>query len=364
MIVAHNNTKENIFKDLIAKTIKELHDKSKKDPKCYKNRGGVALEKDVHEIITKLAKNTIYNGKIELISGQRFPDIVAYVNKNNAYGLEVKTTKLKSWKSTGSSIFEGTRVENVRNIYLLFGKLSSPIEFKFERYEDCLYSVAITHSPRYLIDMNTDKSDTIFSKIGIPYNDLRKLENPFEPIKKYLRERLNKSEDLWWIDKDDEEDNNKRDFTIKHWSNLTSEEKEEKTILALAYFPTLFGSNQKKFHRLATWLVSQFGIVNHALRDIFSAGGKISIKGTTKKFPQIYKYIRDDLDAILKSIDKIPKEDLCFYWKVDEDEIEAGRVDLWKELCLQNIKSNGRDGLKNIQIKIVEDLLSNSNHKK
>jgi len=65
---------------------------------------------------------TIFENQIELVSGQKFPDIVAYINQNKAFGVEVKTTKQKKWKSTGSSIFEGTRVPNVENIYLLFGK--------------------------------------------------------------------------------------------------------------------------------------------------------------------------------------------------------------------------------------------------
>ena len=57
-------------------------------------------------IMKERAHGTIYENKIELVSGQKFPDIVAHVNEQKAYGLEVKTTKSNSWQSIGSSIFE------------------------------------------------------------------------------------------------------------------------------------------------------------------------------------------------------------------------------------------------------------------
>jgi hypothetical protein len=48
---------------------------------------------------------------------------------------------------------ETTRVEDVDRIYMMFGKLNKPVEVRFRPYECCLYEVAVTHSPRYLIDM-------------------------------------------------------------------------------------------------------------------------------------------------------------------------------------------------------------------
>lgn len=183
MIVAHNHDYDT-FKELLSKSIQKLYDDSKNKTDYYLHQAGVNLEKDVYKFFNETAKKTVFEGNIELISGQRFPDIVAYVNSNKAYGIEVKTTKTNKWKSTGSSVFEGTRVDDVKNIHLLFGKLSNPIEFRCRKYEECLYDVAVTHSPRYLIDMDTKEDQTIFSKIGIEYDILRKLENPFKPIKK------------------------------------------------------------------------------------------------------------------------------------------------------------------------------------
>ena len=57
---------------------------------------------------------------------------------------------------------------------MLFAKLASPIEFRCRPYEECLSEVVVTHSPRYLIDMNLAIGKTIFDKIKTPYNELRK----------------------------------------------------------------------------------------------------------------------------------------------------------------------------------------------
>ena len=61
-------------------------------------------------------------------------------------------------------------------------QLGSPIEFRARAYEECLSEVVVTHSPRYLIDMNLEKGKTIFDKINISYDTLRKKQNPIKPI--------------------------------------------------------------------------------------------------------------------------------------------------------------------------------------
>lgn len=344
MIIAHNNDYA-VFRKLLSTSVSELQKDSKKRMDYYLNRGGVNLEKDIFRIVNEQAHNTMFEDKIELISGQKFPDIVAYVNANKAYGIEVKTTKQNKWKSTGSSIFEGTRVDDVKNIHLLFGKLANPVEFKCRKYEECLYDIAIKHSPRYLIDMNATVNDSIFSKVGVDYETLRQLPNPFKPIKKYFRENLKKGDDIWWIDSNEE---SVRDLGVKLWSNLPSPQKDDLRILALAYFPNLLGRDSKKYARIATWLVSQFGIVNHALRDTFSAGGQIVIKGI--KFPKIYKYLIDDLNKIYENIESVEDDDIMHYWEIDR--INSSKIIQWQKLCLLHCKND----LSEVQYKIIRKI--------
>lgn len=120
------------------------------------------LEKETILAMRKQCEGTSFlPDDIQLISGQRFPDIIAAKH----FGVEVKSTKENKWVSIGSSIVESTRIEDVNHIYMLFGKLGGhPVEFKCKPYQNCLYDIAVTHSPRYLIDMETPQERTIFSK--------------------------------------------------------------------------------------------------------------------------------------------------------------------------------------------------------
>ncbi|WP_446008920.1 hypothetical protein [Candidatus Electrothrix sp.] len=347
MIIAHNSDYK-VFKQLLQSSVEHLQKDALARNQYYLARGGTHLEKDVYEILNVKAQKTVFKNNIELVSGQKFPDIVAYVNQSKAYGLEIKTTKDNKWKSVGSSIFEGTRIEHVENIHLLFGKLSNPIEFRCRKYDECLYDVAITHSPRYLIDMDIGIGESIFAKVGIEYNTLRNLSNPFDPIKDYFRSNLKEGDDLWWIDNNEE---NVRDVSVKLWGNLPPKEKDKLRVIALAYFPSLLGGDSKKYTRLATWLVSRFGIVNHALRDTFSAGGKINFGAA--KFPRIFEHIFHNLNEILTEIISIQNNDIKHYWGIDTSNGIHNKQMLWKSLCLKHSKST----LNENQYKIVDNFL-------
>ena len=342
MIVVHEDN-SSIFNEILSNTVERLQSDSTKRPDYYLKRSALDFEKDVLSCMNESSKGTIFEGRIELVSGHKFPDIVAYVNSHNGYGVEVKTTQSNKWKSTGSSIFEGTRVENIQNIYLLFGKLSTPVDFKFKKYEECLYDVAITHSPRYLIDMDIGENETIFSKVGVEYNELRNLDNPFDPIKKYFREGLKKGEDLWWVDNNE----STHDLQVRTWNNINQDKKEEIIIQTLAYFPILLGNNSNKYKGISTWLVTRFGIVNHALRDMFSAGGQVKIRG--EFFPRVFGHLTSNFSSISKTIDRMSDDDANHYWGVSIN--EKDKFNVWKSLCLKECKST----LNKDQFNIIKD---------
>ena len=62
-------------------------------PKTYLSYLGNKLEGVVADVMTQTAKGTPFEDSIELISGQRFPDIIA----KKYYGVEVKTSKQNHW---------------------------------------------------------------------------------------------------------------------------------------------------------------------------------------------------------------------------------------------------------------------------
>lgn len=281
------------FVSLMNRTDRLLNFDAQQRPAYYARRGGSPLEDDVKAALDECAKRTPFANTIEKISGQRFPDIVAA----KFYGVEVKSTKENHWTSTGSSILESSRISDVERIFMTFGKLGgNPIEFLSRPYEECLYGIAVTHMPRYLIDMRLKPGETIFDKMGIPYDKLRLMENPVAPVSRYYRNQLKPGESLWWAgDAADETVS----ATIRLWSNVPTEAKKRYTVYGCVNFPEIFGGN---YDRYALWLTSQ-GVVDPHIRDQFSAGGQefmLLSNGATIKFPGVYRRVKGNMELFLK----------------------------------------------------------------
>ena len=164
-MIISNNSEPHIteFHHLLDQTLNALQVSAPKNIAKLQQLTAQKFETHLKELMTELAQNTVFENSIELVSGQRFPDIVA----KQYYGIEVKTTIKNHWKTTGNSVFEGTRVDGVERIFMFFAKLADPIEFRCRPYEDVLSEVVVTHSPRYLIDMNLAQGQTIFDKIRV-----------------------------------------------------------------------------------------------------------------------------------------------------------------------------------------------------
>jgi hypothetical protein len=202
-----------VFQLLLDNTIETLEQDSKRNQKEYLGYIGNKLENVIADVMIDKAVGTPFENTIELISGQRFPDIIA----NKYYGVEVKTTTQNHWTTTGNSVLEGTRVDGIERIYMFFGKMVSPIEFKCRPYEECLSEVVVTHSPRYLINMDLPNGETIFDKLSIPYDELRKYSNPVKPIIEYYRQFLKPGDQVWWMDQDESKSTG---IIIQLWNNL------------------------------------------------------------------------------------------------------------------------------------------------
>ncbi|MDA3844198.1 MAG: hypothetical protein PF588_07525 [Candidatus Kapabacteria bacterium] len=329
MIYSLNNFQNESFEFLLSNSIDKLHSLSKKDTSYFKTRKGIKLEKDVFQVMCDLSKNTDFENTIELVSGQRFPDIVSFINEKHGLGVEVKTSTQNHWKTTGSSIFEGTRIADIDRIYLLYGKLADPVEFRFRKYEECLYNVAVTHSPRYLIDMETKPEESIFDIIGIDYEQFRNLKNPFLPIRQHFKRTLCKpGDDVWWIDSENRQETD----IIRLWRNLDFSDQTLLINQAMAFFPQIFGNRNDKFSAVATWLVAEHNVVNPSLRDVFTAGGQknIQLKSRTINVARIIKHLADNYLDILKIINNSDDDKLSYYWNIDPD--FSNKSNIWKQL--------------------------------
>ncbi len=330
MIFSENRSPQlSEFRALMVKTDNLLNEEAVGRDTYYAKRNGTALEEDVYDALTRAAYHTPFEGSIQLVSGAAFPDIVA----NNYYGVEVKSTNKNHWRSIGSSILESTRIQSVERIFLTFGKLGSPVAFRSRPYEECLYGISVTHYPRYQIDMELAPGETIFDKMGVPYDTLRKMNNPVEPVSRYYKSQLKPGESLWWADTGNIEEE-AAPPTVKLWTALSPDMKEMLTVQGYALFPEVLRSGSpKKYNRYALWLVTKKGVVNTNIRDSFSAGGKVPMRtteGLDVLMPAAFGRIRKYHELIEETLNDIEEETLKEYWETDH--VNDDRLLQWCEM--------------------------------
>ncbi len=292
---------DSAFSYLMKKTEDNLNEKARRNIQEYKNLTASQLEEVSKTTIQECCEGTPFrHDEIKLISGFRFPDIIA----EQYYGVEVKSTNKNQWTSTGSSIVETTRDKDVKNIYMLFGKLGGTLaEFRCRPYQDVLYEIAVTHSPRYLIDMELKPGETIFDKMSVGYDDLRASPDSISKVKRYykFKAEANGNQMPWWISGDEEV---AVSMNIRLWKDLSVNEKADLVAQILVLFPEVVSG---KYGNAALWLAGAKGIVCTNIMDLFSAGGKVRIvDGRTLKtpLPKVVKTLRDKFDRMKPLLEK------------------------------------------------------------
>ncbi len=341
------------FDDFMKMTENAFNEKAKCDIQKFKKCEGKELEIVTEKILKEIAPSTPFRSEdIMLVSGARFPDIQA----GRYYGIEVKSTKSNTWSSTGSSIIESTRIPDISNIYMLFGKLGGDYaEFRCRPYEECLSNIAVTHSPRYLIDMTLadNNNQTIFNKMQVDYDTFRLLneKEKIHYVREYYKNTRRKHEMPWWIDCENSEESTS--MMIRFFCDLDIYEKEDIISRALILFPEIFEKNSDKYKRTALWMCSRYSIINSSLRDVFSAGGKVTkIGGISfkKAVPQILHTLylhKNIIIQLLNNPDKKLCDDICDFWETKN--LPNNLYDFWIKNIQEKINNNPE--LKGIKIK-------------
>lgn len=354
MIVSENSSSDKTaFKNLMIKTDDFLNLAAKDNEEYFQRRTPKLLEEDVCEALIKCAKGTQFENTIKLVSGMHFPDIIV----NNFYGVEVKCTTKNHWISTGNSILESTRNPSIEKIFMTFGKLGSPVQFKSKPYEQCLSEIAVTHYPRYRIDMCLKEGETIFDKMGIGYDELRKLENPISQISKYYKSKLKPGESLWWSPDEQESEEKTLPIAVRLFSTLTKEEKDICRVFMVALFPSILGKSQTKYDEPSLWLLTQKGIFSTHIRDEFSSGGKVFMEtksGLIVKMPAIFGRIERFKDSIIETINDSSEKFLAENWKEKVD--KKNRLLQWCVLCSKNYSEDETE--RNIAYSVLTRIFS------
>lgn len=261
-----------------------------------------------------------------------FPDIVISFSDGTRFGIEVKssTGTSKSWKINGNSVLGSTK-EAVDDIYIVFGKTAiGHQEFRYKRYEDSVSNVVVTHSPRYLIDLDIDEDETFFSKSGLSYDQLSSSEDPIGLITTYFKQQ---GLHAWWLAES-------TPATIRMFSDLRPEEQKKLIAYCFVHFPEVFSKRRDKYRRSAMWLVSDQSIVSSCLRDNFTASGKVDliVNGTTyRNVPQIFSRLQQRKLEIIAELSEASSEQLKEDWHSDKEiplSLED-RIPLWIDAAIR-----------------------------
>lgn len=237
-----------------------------------------------------------------------FPDIVL-----GQYGVEVKFTTKNSWRSVANSVFETTRSESVKHIYLLYGKMGGEPEVAWGRYEDCVIHVRTSHVPRFEVEIQPTR-ENLFTTMGVSYDVFAGLsiKKRMELIRKYARSRLKKGEHLWWL-----EEEHSLPLQVRLYTQLPQQEKRKLRAEAALLCPQIVKPSQirDKYNNATMYLLTYHGVLCPQARDLFSAGSVALRADKTRGGRYIERALKDIEQEMQEAADTL--EDTLFieYWE-------------------------------------------------
>lgn len=248
---------------------------------------GKGFEQLVVEILQEIVSEDKFRSvKIIPKFAHFFPDIEIECPEG-IFGLELKFRKSGEWSTNGGTIFESQTNNNLKNIFLMFGAYDKKIErilVKIESYWKSITGIAVTHSPRYQINLNSTKRP-VFENWN-KYNDFRlsSVEDKTNFFAAWARSNI---PDVKWYN------------VNPTWFNTLDHEIQLKlTGEAFALFPmNLLLDKHAHYSKVGMYWLDAYYVANKSLRDVFSAGGQVEIDGFAvpkilKKLQDVRKYIQ------------------------------------------------------------------------
>ena len=314
------------FKTILNKCCKILTEESRKakftTAKIFENR--------VRSVLSDLIS---YDTSIKVdfnSPDQAFPDIAL-----GEFGVEVKFTTLDTWRCIGNSIQETQRVENVKYIYLIYGKMGGIPEVRWSDYDKSIIHVRTSHVPRFEVEIpDVGKNhESLFNQIGITYDKFRQLK--MNEKMKYIRayaKKIHPDGRLWWID-DTNIDSHTLPIDTRLYTKLSDEEKKRYRAEAAIISPKIVksGRDRNKYDEVVLFLLTYHGIICHQARDLFSAGSVANPKNDD--FGGIYiaralKLIEPEMKIAAYSL---PEALFIEYW--GEKVPPERRISRWLEIA-------------------------------
>lgn len=287
------------------------------------------FEDRVREVLDSL---TVEDSSIKIdydSPAQAFPDIAM-----GEYGVEVKYTTSDTWRSIANSVLETQRVESVKYIYVVFGKMGGIPEVRWGEYEASVVHVRTSHVPRFEVEIATSRDnarESLFKQMGIRYEEFRQLDmaEKMKYIRAYAR-KIHPDGRLWWIE-EKESDEHTLPIQARLYTNLSTEEKTRLRAEAALVCPKIVksGRDRNKYDDVVLYLLTYHGVLCHQARDLFSAGSVANPQNDDNGgiyIERALKLIEDDMKkAALEMDDAIFVE----YW--GESVPPKNRIQRWLE---------------------------------
>ncbi|MBP5672395.1 MAG: hypothetical protein J6X49_08395 [Victivallales bacterium] len=258
---------------------------------------------------------------------QAFPDIAV-----GEFGVEVKFTSDDTWRTVGNSIQENQRIETVKHIYLVFGKMGGVPEVRWGEYEASIIHVRTSHVPRFEVEIQVEDipgHQSLFEQMGIRYDDFRRLnmKDKMKYIRQYAR-KIHPDGKLWWLEGLEE---HSLPMQVRLYTNLEQNEKTQLRAEAALLFPAIVksGRNRRKYDELVLFLLTYHGVLCHQARDLFSAGSVANPTNDDEGGVYIARALKLLEDEMIKAAERLPDELFVEYW--GESVPNEMRIDRWLE---------------------------------
>lgn len=274
------------------------------------------FEKLVPEILDQISNVFPNEFECHVFYGHHFPDLEIKTSEG-LYGVELKSRKKEEWTTNGNSVFESISDENYDEIYLLFGSLNKEgkrYSARYKPYWQVTSGIAVTHSPRFKIDMRDTEIESVFQS-SEEYKGLRDKsdEEKIQFLQTYLKKNTDKSK--WYIPQETE---SVKPIQFKELDNDVRDQVLAETMVLFPHdlikkFPS--GMFRGEYGRSTEYLLEQYFYFTPSLRDSYSAGGAFIYRDV--KFPQVIarlKSLQDRISKILEEASEDFKKMAYKYW--------------------------------------------------
>ncbi len=228
------------------------------------------FENRVREVLQELTQNHKEFSVDFNPHPQAFPDIAL-----GQFGVEVKFTLNDTWRSIANSVLESHRVDDVKYIYIVFGKMGGTPQVRWAEYESSVIHVRTSHVPRFEVELPLGvPKESLFKQMGISYEKFRLL--PMQEKMRYIRayaRKIHPDGRLWWIE-DNGADSHTTPLQARLYTNLSTDEKTRLRAEAALLCPSIVqsGRSKNKYDDMVLYLLTYHGVLCHQARDLFSAG--------------------------------------------------------------------------------------------